>query len=96
MVQDVVIAIYMGVSKQVFVYRQITVPAIRSVEEHSPVVGGSVKCSISHPHLLVFMATLLYNRENKANSRHFLLNEYQVCPQYQAKVVLSASSFWGS
>lgn len=55
-------------------------------------VGGSVKHSISHPHLLAFMATLLYNREHKANTSHFLLNEYQICPHFQ----LSASPFWSS
>lgn len=66
------------------------------MEEYSPVVGGSVKCTISHPHLLAFTATLLYKRENKANTSHFLLNDYQICPRYQEKVVLSASPFWGS
>lgn len=51
-----------------------------------------MKHSISHPHLLAFMATLLYNREHKANTSHFLLNEYQICPHFQ----LSASPFWSS
>lgn len=49
-----------------------------------------MKCSISHPHLLAFMATLLYSRENKASTSHFLLNEYQIYPQYQQKVDFSS------
>lgn len=32
------------------------------------------------------MATLLCNRENKANTSHFLLNKYQLYPHCQEKV----------
>lgn len=80
MVQDVVIAICVGASKQAFVYRRfLQLDQWRNI----PLwwVGGSVRCSISHPHLLAFMATLLYNRENKAKNSHFLLNQYQICHQ---------------
>lgn len=89
MVQDVVIAIYVGVSKQVFVYRQfLQLDQWRNI----PLwwVGGSVKRSISHPHLLAFLATLLYNRENKANTSDSLFSEYQLHPQYQEKVGFSS------
>lgn len=82
MVQDVVIAIYMGGSKQVFVYRRfLQLDQWRNIP---PVVGGR-ECEVWY-----------FPSSPFGFHGHFLLKEYQIYPQYQQKVDFSAFSFWAS